>query len=139
MSVCLIARRLTDDQGTLGNLVAPRFSCYVLELPKRNDAQGLSCIPAGLYRVDWTLSPRLKIWTYEILDVPGRDGIRMHGGNHAGDITKGYLSDSEGCPLLGYKFGVMQGQRAVLVSQPAVLAFESAMQRKPFALVIKDI
>lgn len=136
--LAVIARRRFDDQGTPGIFVSPRFSCYTLELPWRDDAPQLSCIPAGVYDVVWSQSPRLRIFTYEILNVPGRGGIRIHSGNLAGDKSKGFLSDSLGCPLLGNAFGTLNGQRAVLVSRPAVTAFESAMQRKPFRLVIKD-
>lgn len=138
MRFAVLARRQSDDQGTPGILVAPRFSCYALELPDRGNHPKLSRIPAGAYDVEWSLSPRLRIFTYEILNVPDRGGIRLHSGNLAGDTTKGFLSDSLGCPLLGNVFGAMNGQRAVLVSRSAVTAFESAMQREPFRLIIKD-
>jgi hypothetical protein len=35
------------------------------------------------------------------LDVPGRDGIRIHIGNWCGDPRKGWHTDVEGCILLG--------------------------------------
>ena len=88
------------------------------------------------YQVKWTYSPRLKKETYEILGVPGRGGIRIHGGNLAGNEELGFISHSKGCPLLGSKIGTIQGQRAVLVSQPTVRSFISYMDRKPFTLVI---
>lgn len=49
-------------------------------------------IPAGTYRIVNTKSPLLKRVTPEIMDVPGRYGIRLHRGN--------YWPDSIGCPLV---------------------------------------
>lgn len=135
----VIYRAEEDDQGTPGQIIAPAFSCLTLELPYRDNKHEESCIPEGVFDVEWTLSPRLKIYTYEILNVTGRPGIRMHGGNYAGDKSKGFKSDSLGCPLLGRKRGTLLGQKALLVSQPTVKLFESAMKYQPFRLTIKRI
>lgn len=134
----VILRQTTDDQGTLGLLISGYLRLFTLELPDRDNKTGLSCIPPGEYQVCWTRSPRLKKFTYEILGVPGRAGIRIHGGNFAGDTTKGYISHSLGCPLLGERVGRMNGQRAVFGSRSAVEKFERSMAGKDFILEVKN-
>lgn len=69
--------------------------------------------------------------------IENRGGFRIHSGNFAGDKTKGFKSDSLGCPLLGYQFGIMNKQRAILVSRPAVADFVTHMQMQPFTLEIQ--
>jgi len=64
------------------------FFCYTME---RGDALH---IPAGLYTVEMTYSPKFGR-IMPLIDVPGRDGIRFHSG-----VT---YKDSEGCVLLGDK------------------------------------
>ena len=51
-------------------------------------------IPAGLYTVELTYSPKFGR-LMPLIDVPGRDGIRFHSG--------ATYKDSEGCVLLGDK------------------------------------
>lgn len=133
-----IYRQLTDDQGTLGMIIAGALKLLCLELPDRGNATGRGCIPPGKYRVRWSRSPRLKKFTYEILGVPGRSGIRIHAGNVAGDVDKGYQSHSLGCPLPGERVGAIKGQRAVLASRSAVARFEKHMAGRPFILEIKN-
>lgn len=139
MRTVAIHRFGQDDQGSPGRLTTPGFRCFSLELPWRDNKPEVSCLPEGVYWARWSLSPRLKKWTYEIIEqIPERAGFRLHSGNKAGDVHKGFKSDSLGCPLLGYHFGVMHGQRAVLVSRPAVADFVTFMERKPFTLEITN-
>lgn len=138
MDKALLQRMLSDDQGTPGRFALPPFFCYSMELPDRLNRPGASCIPVGTYDVRWTLSPRLKRWTYEIMSVPGRGGIRIHAGNLAGDKSLGMLSHSLGCPLFGARIGTIKRQRAVLTSQPTVANFERFMDHKPFSLEVRN-
>lgn len=39
------------------------------------------CFPEGIYKVKWTFSNRFKKFTFEILDVLNRGGIRIHSAN----------------------------------------------------------
>jgi hypothetical protein len=133
LKTVVLQRLLSDEQGTLGKLL----SFWTLELPWEDNATGQSCIPAGTYKVVWSLSPRLKKYTYEILGVPKRAGIRIHGGNYAGNEPD-FISHSLGCPLLGMKTGTMKGQRAVMASQIAVQRFITAMNKETFLLEIRD-
>lgn len=133
----------TGDDGTFSKLIHPSgWQAFTLELPWRENANNLSCIPEGVYQVKWTRSPRLSLkygrsfYTYEILDVPDRGGIRMHGGNLAGDVSKGMISHSKGCPLLGSMIGKMNKQKCVLGSQTALRHFEALMAKQPFELKV---
>ena len=53
----------------------------------------LNCIPAGTYQVRVSWSPRFQCLLPEIINVPGRTGIRIHAGN--------YPKDTTGCILVG--------------------------------------
>jgi len=93
----------TETMGSL--LIDGKFFCYTLEDKDRGlnqtdsieairakKVKGQTCIPYGKYKVQVTPSNRFKRDMTAILNVPGFEGIRMHGGNT-------HL-DSEGCPLI---------------------------------------
>lgn len=134
----LIQRISTNDEGTIGKLTLLGKSFFTLELPWLDNASGISCIPEGVYTVKWTKSPRLKKFTYEILGVPKRAGIRIHGGNFAGRVPQ-YITHSLGCPLLGYKVGRMNGQRAIFDSRRAVVDFERLGNKQTIKLEVKNV
>ena len=127
----------TDAQGTFGTLSAEHFSAFSGELPWRGNAGSLSCIPVGTYQVIWGKSPRLKKYTYRILDVPGRSGVLIHSANLMGDTALGFKSQLLGCIALGERLGKLDNQKALLVSMPAVRNFETLMGGQPFKLVIE--
>ena len=129
-----ILRGKSSDQGTPGSLIWFTYRTGILELPWLDNQPEVSCIPAGSYRVEWTLSPRLHRYTYEIQNVPRRGGIRLHSGNFAGARIKGFRSDSLGCPLLCRYFGTINGQLAGLASRPAVSQLELTLNKRPFNL-----
>lgn len=94
--------------------------CSSIELPWRDNAKEVSCIPEGLYPLRWTRSKRFSdlrkkdVWMWEIQDVADRSGVRIHSGNYAGvDLTH-----SEGCPLTCMEWkdinndGVIDGARS---------------------------
>lgn len=96
-----IQRKPSQDGATLGTLfVDGEFFCYTLEDPVRalgphgeGKVYGDTAIPAGRYRVIIDFSQHFHKDMLHVLDVPGFDGIRIHGGNGAGDTL--------GCPLVG--------------------------------------
>lgn len=128
-------RERSDDQGTPGYLEAPGFFCAVLELPWRDNARNRSCIPAGLYVCSERWSPKYG-WCYQVTQVPERDYILFHPGNLAGDRELGYLTHTYGCILLGRYHGVLEHQKAVLASRPAVREFQEYMASEAFELEI---
>jgi len=84
------------DKSVIGDILnKEKFLCYTLEDEKRADGikvYGETCIPAGLYEIEVTMSSRFKREMIAIKNVKGFEGIRIHGGNTA--------KDTHGCPLV---------------------------------------
>ena len=136
-----LLRVLEDDQGTIGELTHDgRRVCWVLELPDRGNAAGLSRIPAGEYIVDYLQRSASGKYqdVYHVRDVPGRSGILGHPGNWAGDRLRGWLTNSYGCLLPATRLGYMQGQRAGLLSRKALNTLHALTGRQSFRLRIND-
>lgn len=138
METVRLVRLSTDDQGTFGKLTIGDHEFFTGELPWRDNESNISCIPVGVYECRWTLSVRFKRFMYQLDDVPDRTGIRIHSANFMGDDTKRYRKQLNGCIALGEKIGEMGGQRALLVSAPAIRQFETLMAKKPFILEVID-
>lgn len=112
--IVLYRRAQAKGQPTLGSFlwepypgVMRHMMIRSIELPWKNNDKGTSCIPEGLYELRFTLSKRFGKKMWEVMNVPGRGGIRIHAGN--------YLKDTEGCilPCLKWtdinKDGVLDG------------------------------
>jgi len=81
-------------------------------------------------------SPRFG-WVYWVQNVEGRSWILTHYGNLAGDISKGWKTHSEGCTIVGQYHGLLNGQRAVLLSRLTLNKFIEHMKREDFTLTIQ--
>ena len=94
--VLTLNRLHSDEQDTLGTLyVNGKLFCFTIEDPFREQkVAGITRIPAGTYDLFLTFSPHFKRNMWEIMDVPGFTGIRIHTGNTA--------DDTEGCILVGW-------------------------------------
>ncbi|MBU1247410.1 MAG: hypothetical protein KKB70_01825 [Proteobacteria bacterium] len=105
----------TYTQGELW-LGEERF-CFVLERPRfdpdtgEENARCTTCFKAGRYKLRLTWSARFNRLLPILEGVPGRDAIRIHAGNK--------VTHSEGCPLVGERKGVLDGEIAVLDSRAA--------------------
>ncbi len=66
----------------------------------------------------------------------GHEGIRLHNGNWAGDVTKGLKSSSEDCLILGSSIMDICGQKGVSDSVRTVARFEDDLEREPFEITI---
>lgn len=93
---------------------------------------GKTGIPLGSYELQWTLSPRFKKYTWQLMNVKGFAGVRIHSGNTA--------DASEGCILLGLEDsndGFMGNSKA------GVALFEAELKKLPkgekITLTIRDI
>ena len=126
-----------SDHGTQGIWVAGTHHCCAIELPWRDNEQNISCIPADTYEVTLRRSPRFGL-VYWLQDVDGRSYILTHWGNVAGDKSKGLKTHTAGCILLGKQFGIVWGQRAVLLSRITVKRFMAFMEGKDFTLHIHE-
>lgn len=162
----VIQRLKSSDEGTPGflSVVGGTFKCATWELDwvdldgngKRD--RGLSRVKAGIYLCAHGPSPSRKLKdgspesTYRLKDVPDADGVLIHSGNFGGRKDRGYVTDIEGCILLGAdhdliliqepkrtKAGVTRThQRGVTASRITVAAFEDFTKREPFELEIRD-
>lgn len=137
MDTVTLCRLKRSDQGTRGMLIADGFACHTLELPWRENARSISCIPAGEYPVEIRISPKYGE-IYWVKDVPKRTYILIHSGNWAGDTSKGYKSHVNGCILLGKDRGILSNQWAVLNSRITVKRFMQHMGNDKFKLRILE-
>lgn len=91
-----LIRHVFNDYYTEGYLFLDgKYFCYTLEDKVRHDGvkvYGQTAIPSGEYEVRLEVSPRFQKKLPHILNVPGFDGILIHGGNTA--------NDSLGCVLV---------------------------------------
>lgn len=128
----------SGDQGTFGRFKVGPLALYSGELPWRDNASNVSCIPAGRYECRWTYSPKFKRNMYVLMDTDPRAGIRAHSANLMGDKAQGYRAQLNGCLALGERLGWLDGQKALLVSAPAMRRFEAYLAGAPFTLEIRQ-
>jgi len=132
-----IKRLFTDDQGTIGVLAVPAFawSCFVNELPDRDNERCYSRIPEGNYDVNLIYSPKFGDVFY-VNPVPGRSEILIHAGNFAGDTKKNWLTHSLGCILIGAKVAIIGKQRGLLNAKSTRDIFQKLLNEESFKLII---
>ena len=95
-----IIRDLAERDRTFGKMfVDGKYFGETLEDTDRlleadgEKIDGRTAIPRGRYKVSVTFSQRFQKPMPYVHDVPGFDGVRIHGGNTEADTC--------GCPLLG--------------------------------------
>lgn len=127
-----IDRGPSTDQGTAGTAELNNPAGITLwtgvsgELPWRNNASNLSCIPPGIYVATYSPSALFKRNVYHLQNVPGRSAVEIHIGNWFGDTTLGFKSDVLGCTVVGTVTGRLAGQLAVENSETAYNALVAA-------------
>lgn len=131
-----LTRAPSNDGGTFGVFTIHTTSLYSGELPYLDNRSNVSSIPPGSYKCRYSLSPRFKKYSYEVMGVPGRAGIRIHSANFMGNKEKGFKSQLNGCIALGLRVGVMENQTALLLSPPAIRKLEEITERQDFMLEI---
>lgn len=140
MKLATLQREPSSDEGTYGTLRFDGQQVYTIELPWRDNQRQVSCIPPGRYECAIVNSPKFGR-VYEVKDVPGRSAVLIHSANLAGDLTKGWTTQLQGCIAPGERRGTMinasgKMQRAVLVSRPALRRFMQWASDEPFTLEI---
>lgn len=102
-SIFTLKRSIIANTATLGTLYNERGLeiAKTLELPFFNNINDLSCIPFGEYKCKKDNTGKYKYW--KILDVDGRQAVEFHNGN--------YVTDSEGCILLGQSWAIMSNAK----------------------------
>lgn len=92
-----------DAEGTV------IFTFNTLELPWKNNATNISCIPEGIYIAKRRYSKKYRNHMH-ITDVEGRSLILIHWGNYAGSVNpKTGSPDIRGCILTGTGFKDITG------------------------------
>ena len=114
---------------TLGDGEVNGFKFKTLELPYKNNARKISCIPAGVYRGVRRTSPKYGDHVH-ITNVPGRDLILMHNAN--------YVRQLEGCIAVGEDFKDIDGDKTVDVTN-SVKTVKKLMSMLPneFQIIIE--
>lgn len=140
MKTVTLKRFYDDAKQSLGTWTAPLdrevFVCKTLELGWLDNQSNVSCIPKGTYVCKWTRSNRLSkeagksVFTYEVLNVPGRAGIRIHSAN--------YFFQLLGCIALGdaHKDINLDGKLDVIHSGVTCAKFAKLMNYEDFYLSI---
>jgi hypothetical protein len=142
MRTATLNRVNSTSQETLGILSVNKengqlFVCKTLELAWKDNQNNISCIPKGTYECRYSQSARMTakrghpVFTYEILNVSNRGGIRIHASN--------YFSDLLGCIALGDANADINndGVLDITHSVATIAAFEQVMGRKNFSLIIQ--
>lgn len=134
MHIAKITRQPSDAKQTLGEMVIekagkPVFRCKTLELAWKNNAQQVSCIPAGTYQVVKRHSPKYG-YHFHIQNVPNRSWILIHHGNYHTDIL--------GCVLVGQSHTDINGDghRDVTNSKTTMVALNKVLPDS-FQLIIQ--
>jgi hypothetical protein len=134
----ILQRLETGDQGTFGRFTLGQLQLFSGELPWRNNAPNISCIPAGEYRCVMTYSAHFARNLYFVTGVFARQGVRIHPANFMGDASKGLFCQLHGCITLGEKIGWMRKQKAVFLSLSAIRRFMDEAQGAPIDLEVRD-
>lgn len=146
MITATINRDSSTDHGTFGTFSITRggdwnrLTLQSLELPWRDNAINVSCIPCGIYTCEFAWSTKRLRFVYWVRDVLPRTSIQMHSANYAGDVTQGFKSNVKGCIALGmtrgYGWGEYSHQRIVGYSADAFRALIGFTNKQPFKLII---
>lgn len=129
--IVTLTRKYANSKQQLGDLVAKNVLFKTLELSWKDNKPNISCISTGEYLCNWTFSPKFMKYTYQIMDVPYRSGIRFH--------PASWFSSLQGCIALGTHYtDLNKDDSADLAnSKKSIKKFEDLMERKPFKLIIK--
>lgn len=87
MKITVIRTDYSPESTTGVMLVDGNYFCVTLEDTFRegHKVPGKTCIPAGRYPVELSLSNRFQKIMPLLIGVPGFDGVRIHGGNTSAD------------------------------------------------------
>lgn len=142
MKQVFINRFYGNNKQTLGFLSVVEngsliWWCKTLELAWNDNKPNISCIPIGSYFCRWSRSPLFSkkasadVYTYEVMDVIDRAGIRLHSANYNRDLL--------GCLALGSNLKDLDidGQLDLIHSGDTMRKFEEIMEKKDFVLSIK--
>lgn len=140
MRIITLKRIVRDTpNGTFGLWVFddgyPYFTS--IELPWKNNAHDISCIPAGEYIAERIVSPKRGFEVYLLYNVLNRTAVEIHPANSIHDIL--------GCIGVGSRFGIVETKdnghiHGILESKAAFAQFMAMLKNDPqFKLVIQEV
>lgn len=110
--------------------------CKVVERPDENNKPSISCVPEGVYKIVPHESPRFG-YCYALvaktLGVGIYEGLRTHILIHKGNTP----SDVQGCLVVGDKFGMVNGEWAVVNSTKTFAALMTEFNGEEHTLIIR--
>lgn len=129
----LVLHRTYFEEGTNGVLfINGAFFGFTIELPWRDNAKNLSCIPEGTYEVCPRFSKRFKHHLM-LIGVENRHLILIHGGNDAQRDLRGCIAPVTQLTGLG-----KGAQSQVILQQLVSLCYQSFDLNIPILLTIKS-
>jgi hypothetical protein len=131
MKTAYLYRNTSTKAGTFGIFAVPEVSwcCFSLEPPWENNTPFDSCIPAGEYVCYFTKSPRFDRRLYQVFEVTGITGIRIHPFN--------FVSETDGCIGLGEKICYINGKKCLVDPRSTIRKLHEIMAGERFKLEIK--
>lgn len=126
----LVLKRIYLDKAVHGRLyVGEELLACTIELPWRQNAKRISCIPEGVYTLRRRYSEKFK-WHLVLLEVPERSGILIHPANDA-------LKELQGCiaPVTAFT-EVGKGSNSRNAMQKVMTAFNQLNTKKPVTIHI---
>ncbi|MDO5638182.1 MAG: DUF5675 family protein [Myroides sp.] len=126
----LVLKRIYLDKAVHGRLyVGDELLACTIELPWKQNAKRISCIPEGIYTLRRRYSEKFK-WHLVLLEVPERSGILIHPANDA-------LKELQGCiaPVTAIT-EVGKGSNSRKAMQKVMTAFNQLNTEKPVTIHI---
>lgn len=126
----LVLKRIYLDKAVHGRLyVGEELLACTIELPWKQNAKRISCIPEGIYTLRRRYSEKFK-WHLVLLEVPERSGILIHPANDA-------LKELQGCiaPVTAIT-EVGKGSNSRNAMQKVMTAFNQLNTKKPVTIHI---
>ena len=126
----LVLKRIYLDKAVHGRLyVGEELLACTIELPWKQNAKRISCIPEGVYTLRRRYSEKFK-WHLVLLEVPERSGILIHPANDA-------LKELQGCiaPVTAIT-EVGKGSNSRNAMQKVMTAFNQLNTKKPVTIHI---
>lgn len=126
----LVLKRIYLDKAVHGRLyVGEELLACTIELPWKQNAKRISCIPEGVYTLRRRYSEKFK-WHLVLLEVPERSGILIHPANDA-------LKELQGCiaPVTAIT-EVGKGSNSRNAMQKVMTAFNQLNTEKPVTIHI---
>lgn len=125
------SRSLSNDKCTQGVIeVGTDLSLFTMELPDKNNAKRISCVPVGVYDLIRYASPKFGSVYGLVNERLGvslsnmsaqRTHILIHAANTASELL--------GCIAPGFSRDILSGQPAVLQSKAALARFMRELDR----------